>query len=249
VLRAPLCQGALLDDSAGIQKLSSTPEKDVRRGQVVERLVIALLVVMVHEGSNCSLQFAGKVIVFQTDEVLQAAMPALDFALAVVHLNTAANGGGIYNNGGSISVSNSRISYNVGTSDGAAIQQGSGSTVVSNTCIVCNGSSGLTYSGGNAVSYTGGTSPMQMNGNWWGSVWGPFYNALPNEGLQCSPGDSLNAAQPLATYNISVTPPGEATCGAPPVGNWLMSATGGCTGSEVTDVSSTDQSARICAAP
>jgi len=51
----------------------------------------------------------------------------------------------------------------------------------------------------------------------------------------------LNNANPLATPQM--------TCSAPPVGNWLTSATGGCSGGELLDVSSTDQSARVCASP
>jgi len=32
--------------------------------------------------------------------------------------------------------------------------------------VVCNGSSVATYSGGNAVNFTGGTNLMTLGGNW-----------------------------------------------------------------------------------
>jgi len=66
--------------------------------------------------------------------------------------------------------------------------------------------------------------------------------------LQCRAGDALNSANVLTTYGISVTTP-SASCSLVPVGNWLTSATGGCTGGELLDMSTIDPSARICAAP
>ena len=63
MLRAPLGQSPLFDGRPRIEKLSSPPEKDIRWGQIIQRLVIAVLVVMVNEGCNRPLEFTGKVIV------------------------------------------------------------------------------------------------------------------------------------------------------------------------------------------
>jgi len=43
--------------------------------------MVALMVVVIDEGFDLSLQIAGQEVVFQQDPVLQSLMPPLDFAL------------------------------------------------------------------------------------------------------------------------------------------------------------------------
>ncbi len=155
---------------------------------------------------------------------------------AVITQNSSANGGGIFLASGSASLTatNARITFNTGV----AILQNSGSTAVSNSCIVCNGD--------DAIVASNGTFPLALADNWWGSPWGPYYSTA-GDGLQCSTGDSLATFTTLADYGISVTTP--STCdGSAPVGNWLTAATAGCTGDEIAPVSAISH-ARMCTSP
>lgn len=128
------------------------------------------------------------------------------------------NGGGVYLTAASgLNASGAMIASNTATNGGAIFQE-SGSTTVSGSAIVCNSD--------NAITYSGGTTPMNMGsmgGNWWGSVYGPYYSTS-TQGLQCSTGDSLNSGNPLANYGINVTTPSPPGCETPPVGNWLTSS-------------------------
>ena len=47
------------------------PEVDIARGQIIDALVIAVVVVVIHEGFNAGLGISGEAIVFQQDAVLQ----------------------------------------------------------------------------------------------------------------------------------------------------------------------------------
>ncbi len=159
---------------------------------------------------------------------------------AVITQNSANNGGGIILASGSssLTVTNARITFNTASGTGAAIFQSGGSTAVSNSCIVCNGD--------DAIRANGGTFPLALANNWWGSPWGPYYSTA-GDGLQCSTGDSLATNTMLANYGISVTTP--STCdGSAPVGNWLTAATAGCTGNEIAPVSAISH-ARMCTSP
>jgi hypothetical protein len=138
-----------------------------------------------------------------------------------------------------VTVTDSRIIYNAATTSingGGAIFQLNGATNVSNSCIVCNSD--------DAIAFGGGTIPMTLGSNWWGSTYGPFY-APSVDGLQCSTGDSLAGGNPLADYGISVTTPSSPTCGLTPIGNWLTAPVASCTGGEIAQVSSISP-ARLC---
>ncbi len=93
----------------------------------------------------------------------------------------------------------------------------------------------------------GGALPMTLGGNWWGSVYGPYYSTS-TDGLQCSHGDSLNSANPLAQYGITVSTPSTPTCETIPVGNWSATPLATCTGSEITQPSSISP-VRVCPRP
>ncbi len=56
-------------------------EVDIGRGQIIDALVIAVVVVVIHEGFNAGLKISGEEVVFQQDAVLQGL--ALSFNLAL----------------------------------------------------------------------------------------------------------------------------------------------------------------------
>ena len=56
-------------------------EVDVGRGEIVEALVVAGVVVVLDKGPDLRLQIAGQSVVLEQDPVLQRLMPALDLAL------------------------------------------------------------------------------------------------------------------------------------------------------------------------
>jgi CSLREA domain-containing protein len=157
--------------------------------------------------------------------------------------NSAARNGGAMavDGGGAVNFSGTRIQSNTATTNGGAFfQAGTGSSItVTTSCIVCNSD--------NAVSYSGGALPMTLGGNWWGSVYGPYYSTS-TDGLQCSHGDSLNSANPLAQYGITVSTPSTPTCETIPVGNWSATPLATCTGSEITQPSSISP-VRVCPRP
>ena len=57
-----------------------SPEVDVRRCDVVQALVVALMVVVIDEGFDLGFEITGQEVVFQQDAVLQGLMPTLDLA-------------------------------------------------------------------------------------------------------------------------------------------------------------------------
>ena len=59
------------------------PEVDVRRCDVVQALVVALMVVVIDEGFDLGFEITGQEVVFQQDAVLQGLMPTLDLALGL----------------------------------------------------------------------------------------------------------------------------------------------------------------------
>jgi len=66
-------------------------EVDVGGRQVADGLVVTLVVVMIDEGVNLSLEIAWQVIVLEQDAVLQRLMPALDPALGLGMEGSATN--------------------------------------------------------------------------------------------------------------------------------------------------------------
>ena len=57
------------------------PEVDVGRGEIVDALVTAPVVVVRDEYIDLSFEIAGQIIVLEQDAVLECLMPALDFPL------------------------------------------------------------------------------------------------------------------------------------------------------------------------
>ena len=76
-------EGLSFDPFSLLQDGLAAPEVDVGRGEVLQALVIAPVVVMLDEGVNLVPEIAGQIVVFQQDAVLQCLVPSLDLALGL----------------------------------------------------------------------------------------------------------------------------------------------------------------------
>ena len=81
MLQATVGQGLSLDPFSLCQNGGATPEVDVSRGEIVDALVIAPVVVVRDECIDLSFEIAGQIIVLEQDAVLKRLMPAR-FSLA-----------------------------------------------------------------------------------------------------------------------------------------------------------------------
>ena len=61
----------------------AAPEVDVGRGEIVEALMVAAVVVVIDERRDLPLEIARQEVVFEQDAVLQRLVPALDLALGL----------------------------------------------------------------------------------------------------------------------------------------------------------------------
>ena len=73
--------GLLFDPFALFQNGFSASEVDIGRGEVLQALVIAPMVVMLDEGINLLPEITGQVVVFQQDAVLEGLVSSFDLAL------------------------------------------------------------------------------------------------------------------------------------------------------------------------
>ena len=73
----------LFDAMSFLQNRLSPTEVDVRRGQVVQALMVALVVVVLDEAPDLRLEIARQVIVLQQYPVLERLVPPLDLALGL----------------------------------------------------------------------------------------------------------------------------------------------------------------------
>jgi hypothetical protein len=78
MLQASLLDGLALDPFAFGEDGLPAPEVDVGGRQVAEALVIPGMIVVLDEGGDLPFEFAGQIVVFQQDAVLQGLVPALD---------------------------------------------------------------------------------------------------------------------------------------------------------------------------
>ena len=82
VVKQPTVLDGLAFDPFSFQQDGLTaPEVDVGRGEIVDALVIAPVVVVRDECVDLSFEIAGQIIVLEQDAVLERLMPALDFPL------------------------------------------------------------------------------------------------------------------------------------------------------------------------
>ncbi len=89
--QAPGFDSLSFDPFSLLQDGLTAPEVDVGRGEVLQALVIAPMVVMLDEGVDLLPEIAGQIVVFQQDAVLQGLMPALDLALGLRVVRGAAD--------------------------------------------------------------------------------------------------------------------------------------------------------------
>ena len=75
--------GLLFDLFSLSQNGLSASEVDRGRGEVLQALVVAPVVVVVDEGADPLSKIARQVVVFQQDAVLRGLVPALDLALGL----------------------------------------------------------------------------------------------------------------------------------------------------------------------
>ncbi len=66
---------------SGTLDVPGASEIDIRRGQIVQRLVDTLFVVVPHETGNLALELPRRVVILQLDDVLHRPVVALDLAL------------------------------------------------------------------------------------------------------------------------------------------------------------------------
>ena len=93
VAQAAIFEGLALDPRPLLQDGLAADEVDVGGSEVAQALVSPSVVVMLDEGGNPRLQFAGQVGVFEQDAVLERLVPALDLALRLRMAGRAADMG------------------------------------------------------------------------------------------------------------------------------------------------------------
>jgi hypothetical protein len=83
VMQAPGLDSLSLDPFSLVQDGLSPSGVDIGRGQIIDGLVIAVVVVVIHEGLNAGLKISGKEVVSQQDTVLQGLVPSFKLALGL----------------------------------------------------------------------------------------------------------------------------------------------------------------------
>src|SRR6476619_195035 len=91
MLQATVCECLTLDPFAFEEDGLGSSEVDVGRREITQALVIAGMVVMSHEGRDLTFDIAGQVVVLKQDAVLERLMPALDLALGLRVIRSAAD--------------------------------------------------------------------------------------------------------------------------------------------------------------
>ena len=81
MVQAAVLDGLVFDAPPFSQDGFAAPEVDVSRCQVADALVVAMVVVVVDEGSDGGFKFPFEEVVFEQDAVLQGLVPAFDLAL------------------------------------------------------------------------------------------------------------------------------------------------------------------------
>ena len=91
MLQAPMLDSLSFDPFSFQQDGLTSPVVDVSRGQVIQALVIAAVVVVGDECLDLRLEVARQIVVLQQDAVLQGLMPSLDLALGLGMIGRATN--------------------------------------------------------------------------------------------------------------------------------------------------------------
>ena len=83
MLQASVCDSCSLDALSLDEDCLGPAEVDVGRGQIVDALMIADVVVVFDEGVNLPFEIAGQIVVVEQNAVLQGLVPTLDLSLSL----------------------------------------------------------------------------------------------------------------------------------------------------------------------
>jgi hypothetical protein len=83
VHQVPLPDGLALDAFTLEQDGLPSAEVNISRGEVLQALVVALVVIVLDKGLDLRLEVAGQVVVLKRDAVLECLVPALGLALGL----------------------------------------------------------------------------------------------------------------------------------------------------------------------
>ena len=81
--QASVLDGVSFDPFSFQQDGVASAEVNIGRCQVADGLVVTLVVVVIDEGIDLSLEIARQIVVLEQDAVLQRLVPALDLALSL----------------------------------------------------------------------------------------------------------------------------------------------------------------------
>jgi hypothetical protein len=81
VKSASVVDGGEFDLASSVEDALAATEVDVGRGEFVEALVVAVVVVVVDEGRDGPFEVTREIVILKQDAALQGQMPALDLAL------------------------------------------------------------------------------------------------------------------------------------------------------------------------
>ena len=81
VAQTAVSDGHFLDAFSPFDDGLVPAEVDVRRGEIAEALVVAVVVVLLDEGADLALEVARQEVVLEQDAVLERLVPTLDLAL------------------------------------------------------------------------------------------------------------------------------------------------------------------------
>ncbi len=83
MLQAPQFECLSFDPFSLQQDCLAASEVDVGRGEIVEALMVAPVIVVLYEGRDLRLEIAWQEVVFEQDAVLKGLVPTLDLALGL----------------------------------------------------------------------------------------------------------------------------------------------------------------------
>jgi hypothetical protein len=91
MLQASVCDGVALDALAPCDDRIGPAEVNVGRGEVVDALMVADVVVMLDEGIDLPFEISGQIIVVEQDAVPEGLVPPFDFPLGLRVIRSAAH--------------------------------------------------------------------------------------------------------------------------------------------------------------
>ena len=83
VMQAPGLDSLSFDPFSLFRDGLSPSEVDIGRGQIIDALVIAVVVVVIHEGFIAGFKISGEEVVIQQEAVLQGLVPSFNLALSL----------------------------------------------------------------------------------------------------------------------------------------------------------------------